>query len=36
MLNDKLHNLDNKVQELNEEIQEGYKLNKKLESKNTE
>jgi len=36
MLQDKVQNLDNKVQELNIEIQEGYKINKKLESKNND
>jgi len=33
MLQDKVQNLDNKVQELNIEIQEGYKINTKLEIK---
>jgi len=36
VLKDKVKNMDNKIQELNIEIQEGYKINKKLESKNND
>lgn len=36
ILKEKVKNMDNTIQELNIEIQEGYKINKKLESKNND